>query len=248
MKLDVGVGDQVDQFICDYIGRYGGPPDILIDNGARAVFGMSRDIDEEWSEYAIRNQATGHIRLIKGFIKRLPTRNSYFISLSTLSAAAYYSYPGTDYYSGPKQLLRQFIQNWGLENSGTLPNVFLGFIAPPFTKTNFARNAHYANLENPQTASLRRLYMNLVAAGIEPQWVAKAFLEFAYMQVQGQTCDIGYLAVNPSRDGKDVEFNSMMTNLYNNRYPIQYANEVGPVFSKLGVTFTYNTTFTQCQS
>lgn len=88
--------------------------------------------------------------------------------------------------------------------------------------------------------------MNLVAGGIDPVWVARTFVEVAYMRVQGQTCDIGYLAVNPDDYGTVIEFNSQMTNFWNNKVPIEYAQAVGPYFSQLGCTFTYNTTFTQC--
>ncbi len=251
MKVNIADDQQVDQLIHDYVKEYGCPPDILIDNGANAAIGTSMDMSNELQEYTIRAVATGHIRLIQGFIKKLPSKNSHFISLSTTTSLSFSSIPLMTFYSSGKYVLRQFIENWGLENSPVYPNVFLGFVAPSVGNTNFVKNAYWpGEATNPLTAQFKVSLTALLASGLDPSWVAKAFLEFAYTRSQGQTCDIGYFvgnAATPESLQADYGFNSFLSNIWNNKYPLDYINGIKDLWAPFGgPIYVYNTTYTQC--
>lgn len=251
MKVNIGHPEEVDKLVHDYVKEHGCPPDILIDNGANAALGTSMDIGTELRDYTLRAVGSGHIRLIEGFIHKLPSKKSRFISLTTISALAFSSIPMMTYYDSAKYLLRQYIENWGMENSPIYPNVFLGYVAPSIGNTNFPTNAIWPGVEtNPLAAQFKQAIINLLAAGMDPIWVGRAFLEFAYTQYQGQTCDVGYYVGNqatPETLAADYGFLSYLTNVWNNKYPLDYINEIKNLWAPFGgPIYVYNTTYTQC--
>ena len=250
MKLNMADDEEIDKLIKDYIKENGCPPDILIDNGAQALFGTTMDSPDDLIEYELRAVGSGHVRLIQGFIRKLPSKNSRFISLSTDSVSAYLGAPILTTYGNAKGVLRQFIQNWGLENSQVYPNVFLGSVNPMVVNTNFVKNAIKVGVEtNPLTAQFMNWVNSIIDVGMDPIIVGKAFIEFAYTQSQGQTCDIGYLIVNnatPETIAADFATANFLNNPYNNQYPIDFVASTSQIFQSFGVNMAYNPTYTQC--
>lgn len=251
MKVNIASSEEVDKLIHDYIKKNGCPPDILIDNGANAAIGTSMDVGNDLREYTLRAVASGHIRLIEGFIRRLPTKKSHFISLSTTTSLTYASIPMMTYYTAGKYVLRQFIENWGLENSQVYPNVFLGFVAPSAANTKFPENTIWPGAEtNPLAAQFKIALTGLLAGGLNPAIVGRAFLEFAFTRSQGQTCDVGYFVGNsatPETYQSDYGFNSFVSNNWVNKYPLDYINGIKNLWAPFGgPIYVYNTTYTEC--
>jgi len=254
MKLDYADNKSIDDFVYIYLKQFGCPPDILISQGATMYLGASQDYDLDNIETAMRVMAMGHIRLVEKFIRRLPSKNSNFQAILGSCSFGFTNMPEFTLMNSAKNILRTYASNWGLENSATYPNVYVGFLAPTITNTPMYLNAVYYGLDcNPKTAELKEFLSQFVQiTGTNPFFPAVSYLQMAYMRAQNQICDIGYFSINWADEvtaAADFEFTSFLVNMWNNKYIKDWAPLAGNLWGTFGgPTWQYNISYTQCNA